>query len=94
MSEIRITPVTRLEGHAQVRITLNRENQIERAHFNVMELRGFEKFLIGAAVEEAPRITPRICGICPTSHHLASVKAVDAIFGVQPTETGRSSASS
>jgi F420-non-reducing hydrogenase large subunit len=88
MSEIRITPVTRLEGHAQVRITLNRENQMERAHFNVMELRGFEKFLIGAAIEEAPRITPRICGICPTSHHLASVKAVDAIFGVSPTDTG------
>ena len=89
MTEIRITPVTRLEGHAQVRITLNAQNQLERAHFNVMELRGFEKFLIGAAVEEAPRITPRICGICPTSHHLASVKAVDAIFGVQPTETAK-----
>ncbi|MGA2934176.1 MAG: Ni/Fe hydrogenase subunit alpha [Methanomicrobiales archaeon] len=89
MTEIRISPVTRLEGHAQVRITLNSENQVERAHFNVMELRGFEKFLIGAAVEEAPRITPRICGICPTSHHLASVKAVDAIFGVQPTETAK-----
>jgi F420-non-reducing hydrogenase large subunit len=89
MSEIRITPVTRLEGHAQVRITLNSEKQVERAHFNVMELRGFEKFLIGAAVEEAPRITPRICGICPTSHHLASVKAVDAIFGAEPPETAR-----
>jgi F420-non-reducing hydrogenase large subunit len=89
MSEIRITPVTRLEGHAQVRITLNAQNQVERAHFSVVELRGFEKFLVGAAVEEAPRITPRICGICPTSHHLASVKAVDAIFGVEPTETGR-----
>ena len=89
MSEIRISPVTRLEGHAQVRITLNARNQVERAHFNVVELRGFEKFLIGAAIEEAPRITPRLCGICPTSHHLASVKAVDAIFGVEPTETAR-----
>ncbi|MDD1670056.1 MAG: Ni/Fe hydrogenase subunit alpha, partial [Methanomicrobiales archaeon] len=39
--------------------------------------------------EEAPRITPRICGICPTSHHLASVKAVEAILGVEPPETGR-----
>jgi F420-non-reducing hydrogenase large subunit len=89
MTELRISPLTRLEGHAQVRITLNSENEVERAHFNVVELRGFEKFLIGAAVEEAPRITPRICGICPTSHHLASVKAVDAIFGVQPPETAR-----
>jgi F420-non-reducing hydrogenase large subunit len=62
---------------------------VERAHFSVVELRGFEKFLIGAAVEEAPRITPRICGICPTSHHLASARAVDQIFGVTPPETGQ-----
>ncbi|HMA04735.1 MAG TPA: Ni/Fe hydrogenase subunit alpha [Methanomicrobiales archaeon] len=89
MTEIRISPLTRLEGHAQVRITLDAKNQVERAHFNVMELRGFEKFLIGAAVEEAPRITPRICGICPTSHHLASVKAVDAILGAEPPATGK-----
>jgi len=27
-------------------------------------------------------ITPRICGICPVSHHLASAKATDDILGV------------
>ncbi|MDD1656995.1 MAG: Ni/Fe hydrogenase subunit alpha [Methanomicrobiales archaeon] len=89
MTEITISPVTRIEGHARVRVWLNDEKQVERAHFSVVELRGFEKFLIGAAVEEAPRITPRICGICPTSHHLASAMAVDQIYGVTPPETGR-----
>lgn len=34
-----------------------------------------------------PEITPRICGICPVSHHLASAKACDAILGVQITPT-------
>jgi len=89
VTQITISPVTRIEGHAQVRISLNAGKQVERAHFSVVELRGFEKFLIGAAVEEAPRITPRICGICPTSHHLASARAVDQIYGVTPPETGR-----
>jgi len=89
VTEITISPVTRIEGHARVRVWLNDEKQVERAHFSVVELRGFEKFLIGAAVEEAPRITPRICGICPTSHHLASAMAVDQIYGVTPPETGR-----
>jgi F420-non-reducing hydrogenase large subunit len=89
VTEITISPVTRIEGHAQVRVWLNEKKQVQRAHFSVVELRGFEKFLIGAAVEEAPRITPRICGICPTSHHLASARAVDQIFGVTPPETGR-----
>ena len=31
-----------------------------------------------------PQITERICGICPVSHHLASIKACDQIIGVDP----------
>jgi len=89
MKDICINPVTRIEGHAQVRIALNDAGGVESAHFNVVELRGFEKFMIGAAVEEAPRITPRICGICPTSHHIASVKACDHIYGVAIPSTAQ-----
>jgi len=89
MKDICINPVTRIEGHAQVRISLDDAGGVESAHFNVVELRGFEKFMIGAAVEEAPRITPRICGICPTSHHIASVKACDQIYGVTIPSTAQ-----
>ncbi|MDD4126218.1 MAG: Ni/Fe hydrogenase subunit alpha [Methanomicrobium sp.] len=89
MKEITINPVTRIEGHANVKINLDDQNNVTSAHFNVVELRGFEKFLIGSAVEEAPRITPRICGICPTSHHVASAKACDQIFGATLPETGK-----
>jgi F420-non-reducing hydrogenase large subunit len=89
MKEITISPVTRIEGHAGVRIFLDDQGGVESAHFQVVELRGFEKFLIGAAVEEAPRITPRICGICPSAHHLAAAKATDQIFGAEPPATGK-----
>jgi len=89
MTRLTISPVTRIEGHAQVRIDLDEKGEVSSAHFNVVELRGFEKFLIGAAIEEAPRITPRICGICPTSHHVAAARATDQIFGAQPPQTGR-----
>jgi F420-non-reducing hydrogenase large subunit len=89
MTRLTISPVTRIEGHAQVRIDLDEKGEVSSAHFNVVELRGFEKFLIGAAVEEAPRITPRICGICPTSHHVAAARATDQIFGAEPPQTGR-----
>jgi len=34
-----------------------------------------------------PSITARICGICPISHLLASVKACDAIMAIQTPET-------
>ncbi|KQC05643.1 MAG: F420-nonreducing hydrogenase [Methanoculleus sp. SDB] len=89
MTRITISPVTRIEGHAEVRIHLDEQGNVENAHFNVVELRGFEKFLIGSAIEEAPRITPRICGICPTSHHIAAARACDQIYGAEPPETAR-----
>ncbi len=89
MKQINISPVTRIEGHAKITVQLDDSGNVSDAHFHVMEIRGFEKFLEGAAVEEAPRITPRICGICQTAHHLASVKATDQIFGLQPPETAK-----
>ena len=86
---ITIDPITRLEGHGKIEIFLNDLGDVERAILQVPELRGFEQFAVGRPVEEMPRITPRICGVCPTAHHMASTKAVDAVFHVEPTPTAR-----
>jgi F420-non-reducing hydrogenase large subunit len=83
-----IQPVTRIEGHAKVTIQLDDSGNVADARVNVIELRGFEKFCMGKPVEEMPRITTRICGVCPWSHHLASAKANDAVFGVTPPPAG------
>ena len=80
--KIVIQPVTRIEGHAKVSIQLDDAGNVADTRVNVVELRGFEKFCIGRPVEEIPRIVPRICGVCPWAHHLASAKACDAVFGV------------
>jgi F420-non-reducing hydrogenase large subunit len=84
-----IQPVTRIEGHAKITIKLDDAGNVSDTQVNVIELRGFEKFCIGKPVEEMPRITTRICGVCPWSHHLASAKACDAIFGVDPPSAGK-----
>jgi len=65
-----------------VTIELDDGGEVRDARVNIMALRGFEKFCQGRPVEEMPRIVNRICGICPWSHHLASAKAADAVFGV------------
>jgi len=88
-STIVIQPVTRIEGHAKITIKLDAAGEVETARVNVIELRGFERFCIGRPVEDMPRITPRICGVCPWSHHLAAAKATDAVFGVTPPPAGR-----
>jgi F420-non-reducing hydrogenase large subunit len=87
--KIVIQPVTRLEGHAKVVIQLDDAGNVADTTFNTVELRGFEKFCIGRPVEELPRITTSICGVCPWSHHLASAKTNDAVFGVEPPPAGK-----
>lgn len=82
--KITIEPVTRIEGHAKVTIHLNDSGSVERAYLHINEFRGFEKFCEGRLYFEMPSITPRICGICPVSHHLASAKAGDELQGTPP----------
>lgn len=82
--KITIEPVTRIEGHAKVTIHLNEQGKVDRAYLHVNEFRGFEKFCEGRMVFEMPNITPRICGICPVSHHLAAAKAGDEVYGAPP----------
>jgi F420-non-reducing hydrogenase large subunit len=83
MKQIVLQPVTRIEGHAKVTIQLDDLGNVADTRVNVVELRGFEKFCLGRPVEELPRIVPRICGVCPWAHHLASSKACDGVFGVE-----------
>ncbi len=84
MNRITIDPVTRLEGHGKIEIFLNEDGSVANTYFQIPELRGFEQFCVGRLAEDMPVITNRICGVCPEAHHLASVKALDALFGVEP----------
>ena len=81
---ITIDPVTRLEGHGKIEIFLNEEGDVERAYFQVPELRGFEAFSVGRPAEEMPRLTSKICGVCPTAHHICATKALDDLYKVEP----------
>ena len=81
---VTIDPITRLEGHGKIHLFVDEEGALADCYFQVPELRGFEVFARGRPIEEMPRITTRICGVCPEAHHMASVKAADAVYGVTP----------
>jgi len=87
--KISIDPITRLEGHGRIDLFLNDQGALENAYMIIPELRGFEKFCEGRPVEEMPQITQRICGVCPTAHHIAAAKAGDAVYKVQIPLAGR-----
>ncbi|MEW5960843.1 MAG: Ni/Fe hydrogenase subunit alpha [Chloroflexota bacterium] len=84
MKKVSIDPITRLEGHGRIDIFLNEEGDVANTYFVIPELRGFEQFCVGRAVEEMPRITNRICGVCPEAHHMAATKALDQLFHIEP----------
>jgi F420-non-reducing hydrogenase large subunit len=79
---IKIDPVTRIEGHAKVFINLDDDGGLASAGLVVNELRGFEKILVGMEADRMPHITARICGVCPTAHHLAASNALDHAAGI------------
>ncbi len=84
---VNLPAIKRIEGHGRIALHLDEAGRVADAHFDVIEFRGFERMLEGRMVWEMPLITSRICGVCPVSHHLAAVKAVDALYGVQIPRT-------
>ncbi|NUM44381.1 MAG: Ni/Fe hydrogenase subunit alpha [Anaerolineales bacterium] len=84
---ITIDPVTRIEGHSKITISLDDRGQVTDARFHVTQFRGFEKMTEGRPFYEMPSLTARICGICPVSHLIASAKACDDLLAVEIPET-------
>ncbi len=85
-------PVTRIEGHMKVEVTIDEVNGqlcVVDARCTGTLFRGFETILKGRDPWDAPIITERICGVCPVSHGMAAVKALDAAAGIVPPTDGR-----
>ena len=88
MAKLVIDPVTRIEGHLKIEVEV-KDGKVVDAHCSGGMFRGFEIFLKGRDPRDASQITQRICGVCPTSHCMSSVRALDTAFKVQPTTQGR-----
>ncbi|PIP15501.1 MAG: Ni/Fe hydrogenase subunit alpha, partial [Candidatus Portnoybacteria bacterium CG23_combo_of_CG06-09_8_20_14_all_44_36] len=62
----------------------------DKVKLNVFEgERLFEGILVGRTAEEMHWITPRICGVCPVAHNIASLKAVEDALDIKVSETTR-----
>ena len=76
--------IAKIEGHGSLGIDWKKN----RVKLNVFEgERLFEGMLVGRTAEEMHWITPRICGVCPTAHNLASLNALENALGIKPNQT-------
>ncbi len=82
MRTIVIDPVTRIEGHLKIEATVD-GGVVKEARSTGTLFRGLELILQGRDPRDAPRITQRICGVCPTAHATASTFALDQAFGIE-----------
>ena len=88
----KIDPVTRIEGHLKIEVTVETVNGVQQvidAKSSGTMFRGFEKILMNHDPLDAPHITQRICGVCPISHGMASCKNLENAFGAVPPANGR-----
>ena len=77
-----LDPVTRIEGHLTVEVTLDTvvgQQQVVDAKTSGTMFRGFELLLRDRPPGDAPYLTQRICGVCPVSHGLAAVRALESL---------------
>lgn len=78
---INIFPVTRVEGHLEFSVDVEAGKAVD-ARSTGAEFRGFELMLRGRDPMDALVFVQRICGVCPTSHMVAAVEALEHAFGV------------
>ncbi|WP_102374949.1 Ni/Fe hydrogenase subunit alpha [Raoultibacter massiliensis] len=88
-TSIQVDHIARVEGHGNVHVVI-KDGAVETVEMNVVEpARLFESMVRGRSYSEVSYISSRICGICSASHVVTDLKAIERIFGVEPTERTR-----
>jgi coenzyme F420 hydrogenase subunit alpha len=84
-----VAPTTRNEGHGKFVLDVDDGGIVKKGYFlSMVTVRGFEKFLVGRAMEFAPVATSRFCGLCPPTHATASSEAIEHSIGLSPPKDG------
>lgn len=68
--------LNRVEGDLEIGLTLEEGVVVEARTVGTL-YRGFEQIMLGRTPRDAMVITPRVCGICSTSHLYAAVLALE-----------------
>jgi sulfhydrogenase subunit alpha len=86
---IKISPLTRVEGHGRIFVYLDGK-RVERVQLCLTESpRLFEALLTGKDFREVPEIICRICSLCSTVHRVVSLQAVEKALDVEVSKQAR-----
>ena len=78
--------LTRVEGEGALSVTIEGE-RVTEINLKIHEApRFFESIVRGRMYNEVPDIVARICGLCPVSYQLVSIKAMEQILGIRVSD--------
>lgn len=77
-----IDPLTRIEGHLRIELERDGKN-ITNAWSETTQFRGIETIVKGRDPRDVWAFVGRICGVCTSTHSVASVMAVEDAIGSQ-----------
>lgn len=77
-----VDPVTRIEGHLRIEAEI-KDGVIVDAWSSGTMVRGLETIMKGRDPRDAWAITQRVCGVCTTTHALASIRSVENAVGIK-----------
>lgn len=86
---IKVDYMARVEGEASLDVEVV-DGRIVNLQLRVFEPpRFFQGMLVGRHLDEVPGLVSRICGICPVSHQLTAIQALEDALGFRPPATTR-----
>jgi sulfhydrogenase subunit alpha len=83
--EITLNHIAKIEGHAHLDLKIEKNKVIECKLKAAEGARFFEALVVGKHVEDVQEIVSRICGICSSSHTVASILGLEEALKIKPT---------
>ena len=82
MTKIDVHHITRVEGHGNIKVDINKGKILMCRLEIVAAPRFFEAMLRGRHYDETIIVSSRICGICSVGHQLAALRAIENRIGI------------
>lgn len=87
-NKIVVDPVTRIEGHLKVEVTVENGAAVDAKCIGTM-FRGLEQIVLDKDPRDVPYVTERVCGVCAGVHGWASCLAIEEAHGATVPEMAR-----
>jgi hydrogenase large subunit len=78
-----VDPITRIEGHLRVEVDIDDKGIIKEAYSSGTAVRGLELIVKDRDPRDVWAFVQRICGVCTSTHALASVRSVEAALDIK-----------